>query len=253
MNNIIATIKDRKHKQNKSHTLSSEKNLLEEFKQEVSMVDLTLDELHNRNVFLLIDQSGSMAKQDAANSDLSRWDSLREMVMGHVNSIFKKKITDSISICLFSRNKFNNEIFKVRNISQVENIFREHEPDQATFIVPTLKHFLDIYFDEEDQPKPQPAFFIIYTDGQFDDREEFEELIKATCKKLDDQRHIKIFIIGVGSEIKNKINKDYFEKLNKNAINNKNKHGKPCDIVGFDIADEMENILKVLENELKQK
>jgi DNA-binding Xre family transcriptional regulator len=236
----------------KNSDLMALKNTIqEENVQGVSMTVPQLNEIYNRDVFLLIDQSGSMCKQDAADSDLSRWESLQEMVMSHVDRILRGKISDFVSIFLFSRNKLKDETFKVKSASEVEDIFNEHRPDQATFIVPTLKYCLDKCFDKE-QPKPRTAFLIVYTDGQFNDTEDFEELIKSTCKKLDDQRRIKILIIGVGSEIKNKINRDYFDKLNKNVKGNKDNSGQSCDIVGFAIADEMGDIIEVLEDELKQ-
>lgn len=65
-------------------------------------------ELTETDVFILIDQSGSMTKQDAAESTLKRWDSLKEIVMSHLDMILNKKdsqqekVCDSIYLDLFS-------------------------------------------------------------------------------------------------------------------------------------------------------
>ncbi|MHC5719705.1 MAG: hypothetical protein ACYTX0_48610, partial [Nostoc sp.] len=56
----------------------------------------------------------------------------------------------------------------------------------------------------------------------------------------------------VGSEIKSEKNRKIFEDLNRNAKNNEDKNGNKCDIVGFALADEMEDIIQVLKDELQQ-
>lgn len=89
---------------------------------------------------------------------------------------------------------------------------------------------LNKWFDSRDNSQSQGAFFIIYTDGQFDDTSKFEELVRSTCLKLDDDRIIKIIVIGIGKDI----DKLYFEQLDKNAKNNVDKNSKPCDIVDFE-------------------
>ncbi|MEH2113358.1 hypothetical protein [Nostoc sp.] len=173
--------------------------------------------------------------------------------MSDANRILKQKISDSISLCFFSRNQFRNEIFEIEDPSQLENIFLENEPDRATFIEPTLKYCIyEKWLKNLPQSKTQGAFFIIYTDGIFDDKNAFKRLIRDTCKEIDNQQIIKIFIIGVGSEIKTDRIRNNFEDLNRNAKENKDKKGNPCDIVGFALADEMEDIIQVLKDELKQ-
>ncbi|MEH2051528.1 NB-ARC domain-containing protein [Nostoc sp.] len=233
--------------------LLNNKLLNKEILRENVMPDQKLGQLYNRDVFILIDQSFSMSKKDVAGSDLTRWDSLKELVMSDVNLILKQKIADSISLCFFSRNQFRNEIFEIKDPYQLENIFLENEPDRSTFIEPTLKYCIyEKWLKNISKAKTQGAFFIIYTDGVFDDKNAFERLIRDTCKEIDNQQIIKIFIIGVGSEIKTDMNRNNFEDLNRNAKENKDKNGNPCDIVGFALADEMEDIIQVLKDELKQ-
>ncbi|MFN6559368.1 MAG: NB-ARC domain-containing protein [Nostoc sp. ChiSLP01] len=232
--------------------LLNKKLVNKEVLQENFMAHQKIGQLYKRDVFMLIDQSFSMSKKDVVGSDLTRWDSLRELVMSDANRILKQNISDSISLYLFSRNELKKEIFQIEDPQRIENIFSENEPDRSTFVVPTLKYCIDKWRDNRSQTKTQGAFFIIYTDGVFDDKNAFEKLIRETCREIDNQQIIKIFIIGVGSEIKTESNRNDFEALNKNAKNNIDKNGKLCDIVGFALADEMEDIIQVLKDELQQ-
>lgn len=220
--------------------------------QEHNMVD-PLSTIYNRDVFILIDQSGSMTKQDAADSNLKRWDSLKEIVMSHADMILdqkdsqQEKICDSIYLDLFSRSKLRREPHQIKKASQVENIFLENRPDTSTFVVPALNRAIDFWFDSRTQSKTQGAFFIIYTDGQFDDTKAFETLIEETCKKIDDERVIKIIVVGIGKDI----DVEYFQNLNNNLQGNVDKNGNPCDIFVFELETEMEDIIELMECEIK--
>jgi hypothetical protein len=221
--------------------------------QEHHMLD-PLSNIYNRDVFILIDQSGSMTKQDAADSTLKRWDSLKEIVMSHVDMILDKKdsqqekICDSIYLDLFSRSKLRREPHQVKKAAQVENIFLENRPDTSTFVVPALNRAINFWFDNRAQSTTQGAFFIIYTDGQFDDTKAFETLIQETCKQIYDERVIKIIVVGIGKDI----DVEYFQNLNNNLQGNVDKNGNPCDIFVFELETEMEDIIELMEREIKQ-
>ncbi|MDZ8034957.1 AAA-like domain-containing protein [Nostoc sp. DedSLP04] len=220
--------------------------------QEHNMVD-PLSTIYNRDVFILIDQSGSMTKQDAADSTLKRWDSLKEIVMSHVDMILDKKdsqqgkICDSIYLDLFSRSKLRREPHQIKKTAQVENIFLENRPDTLTFVVPALNRAINFWFDNRAQSKTKGAFFIIYTDGQFDDTKAFETLIQETCKQIDDERIIKIIVVGIGKDI----DVEYFQNLNNNLQGNVDKNGNDCDIFVFELETEMEDIIELMEREIK--
>jgi hypothetical protein len=91
----------------------------------------------------------------------------------------------------------------------VEDIFLENRPDANTFVVPTLRHCFDIWLNGREkvtiqdikEGKAKGAFFIIYTDGQFDDPLAFEEFIQEASLRIDDQRIVKILIIGLGKGV----------------------------------------------------
>jgi von Willebrand factor type A domain len=206
----------------------------------------------NRDVFVLLDQSGSMTKPDTEGK-LKRWDSLREQVMSHVDRIVSynvdgENICSSIKIFLFSKKRVKDEYFTVNNVSQVENIFLENRPDSTTFVEPTLNSCLEEWFKQRTESKTQGALFIIYTDGQFDDTVDFENLVKRTCAKLDNQNIIKIFIIGVGKDI----DEEYFQKLDNNLKTNVDRHNNSCDIVGFSLANEIDDIIEMIDKEFRQ-
>lgn len=109
----------------KKLTPFSNKLLNKEIFQENFMADQKLNPLSNRDVFMLIDKSYSMSKKDVAGSDRTRWDSLEESVMSDLNKIIQEKIYDSILLCFFSRNQFNDsEIYEnIEDPDQIENIF----------------------------------------------------------------------------------------------------------------------------------
>ncbi|HEY9739155.1 MAG TPA: hypothetical protein V6C90_01565 [Coleofasciculaceae cyanobacterium] len=91
----------------------------------------------------------------------------------------------------------------------MEDIFLENRSDANTFVVPTLRHCFDTWLNgrgkvtvqDIKEGKAKGAFFIIYTDGQFDDPLTFEEFIQEASLRIDDQRIVKILIIGLGKGV----------------------------------------------------
>jgi len=55
--------------------------------------------VYNRDVFFLIDRSGSMAKIDEKTGRKKRWDYLQETVFGHVEEILNEEDPDWGKIC----------------------------------------------------------------------------------------------------------------------------------------------------------
>jgi von Willebrand factor type A domain len=226
-------------------------SLAEESNVEEKLMFYQSNIISNRDVFILLDRSGSMTKADTEGK-LKRWDSLKEQVMSHVDRILSydvdgEKICSSIQIFLFSKKRVKDEYYTVKNVGQVENIFLENIPVSTTFVEPTLNRCLEEWFKQRTESKTQGALFIIYTDGQFDDTVDFENLVKRTCTKLDNQNIIKIFIIGVGKDI----DEEYFQRLDNNLKTNVDKHKNSCDIVGFSLANEIEDIIEIIDKEFR--
>lgn len=213
--------------------------------------------LLNRDVYVLIDRSESMNIIDDKLLELSRWELLvGENLRGDIRKIlgYKKqidnkeeKICSSIKVFLFSRNRVGYN-FEIETIEDLNKNFEGLEPDSTSIIFPTLKHCIDDWLGNGHQ-HGKNALILIYSDGQLTDTKKFQMLISETCKELEDQDELKIIMIGFGKDAIE--NRDYYEKLDTNLQSNKDKNGKECDIFGFAMVDEMEDIIDVITQEIE--
>lgn len=202
----------------------------------------------NRDVYILIDQSGSMVRKDEETGGKVRWEFLTELLESHIYSILKTKVNgepicEDIILTFFSVNKVCEVNKYITDAGQIASVFEENMPNGNTFIVPTLEKTINTWFDKRED---RGGFIIIYTDGQFDDRDKFETLIKQTCGRLESQEDLKIIIIGLGSEVDEK----FYIKLDKNVSKFKDNGGKDCNLVVFDVVNQMENIIELLDRQL---
>jgi len=202
----------------------------------------------NRDVYILIDQSGSMVRKDEETGGKVRWEFLTELLESHIYSILKTKVNgepicEDIILTFFSVNKVCEVNKYITDAGQVVSVFEENMPNGNTFIVPTLEKTINTWFDKREG---RAGFIIIYTDGQFDDRDKFMNSIKQTCGRLETEDDLKIIIIGLGRELDEK----FYIKLDQNVSNFKDNGGKECNIVVFDVVNQMENIIELLDRQL---
>ena len=231
----------------------------EEALQEGIMVD-PLSRIYNRDVFMLIDQSASTLKKDGGEK--SRWKLMEELVTGHVATILDRddgseaqiKICEQIFIATFNLNKFRGNFYLISDAEQVEDIFLENRPDANSFVVPTLRHCFNMWLNGQEkvsvqdikEGKAKGAFFIIYSDGQFDDPLAFEQFITEATQKVDDDRLVKILIVGLGKGV----NVKYFDSLDMRKY--KNAKSEDCNIVVFDLAENLdEGIIEMMQRQLR--
>lgn len=228
----------------------------EDFLQEGIMADKrpNIEKIYSRDVFMLLDQSGSMVRTDGREN--KRWKLLEERVMAHVDAIFEagkekgEPICEEIVITTFNVDEFKSSLYSVTEPSQVEDIFLENRPTGNTFVVPALikcrqkwlKGREKLTVEEVNNGAAKGAFFIIYTDGQFDDREAFEEFLKNTCLRVDDSRIFRIIILGIGKDV----NVKYFDDVHYNIQENKDSRGQKCNVVIFDLADNEPNLIDMM-------
>lgn len=242
------------------------KNIMESIKQKLSYKeeDMSNNELYDRDVYILVDRSFSMNKTDP-DMDNTRWQMLaEEKLASDVWEILQnrqvnqqlKSISDKVSIYLFCDNREGLcfEIEKSDNSESIakaiNNIFEEESPYGSTFICPTLEVCFKDWL-EHGRKNNRKAFIIIYTDGKLSDGKRFEKLIQEVCEKIENQNEIKIIVIGVGNEIKEKDNLEYWRKIDNNLQGNKDSQGRTCDIIVFDIIDQKpltETLKKELNN-----
>jgi hypothetical protein len=214
--------------------------------------------VYNRDVFFLIDRSGSMILPDAKTGGMKRWDYLQETVLGHVYEILSEedpdcgKICDEITLYFFNSNQRPGRVYTLRDASQVQDIFRakENKPGGTTYIALTLQEAVDTWLANRTDEKG--AFLVIYTDGKLDDRDEFVNVIGETCGRINSQDDIKILLIGVGSEVDNEATIDFYVGLDAGAKKFRSKQGELCNIFVFDLIDDVmdEGLIFALKRQL---
>ena len=207
---------------------------------------MTSAKVFNRDVYILIDQSATMDKVDPGKPK-SRWELLAENVQGDINNLMRdrngRKVCDTINLYLFSRNRKGRKFSIDANSNIKANVFEENFPDANTFISKTLAACIQDWTQvSKTEANQNGAFILIYTDGMLDDRPDFEKQVRQISDELNDTNELKIFMIGVGEDVK--INVKPFLDLDFNLSRNKN------NIFVFDLADEMEDIMELLDRQL---
>ncbi|MDY6806343.1 MAG: AAA-like domain-containing protein [Cyanobacteriota bacterium] len=212
-----------------------------------------LDDIKNRDVYILIDQSGSMVRKDGLKQ--SRWKLLEEKLLGAVGEILDKEVCQEVKVTVFNQPFYKNILKAINDPEQIEDIFEENRPASNSFVVPTLRACFEKWLQGREQITAQDvetdvakgAFFIIYTDGQFDDDPPVEDCIKDLCAKVDDHRIFKILIIGIGKGV----NETYFDNLDRNLFNVTDMNGKPRNVVVFEMENEHESITEMMDRQLR--
>lgn len=206
--------------------------------------------LYNREVFILIDRSGSMVRKDGDTGSQTRYEYLAEIVEGHISAILGKyadmvnktgeKICDRLQVHFFSRAKATPHPIIIKDASEVWKLFVENQPKTKTFIGPTLEYCVKSWLG--DRPSNgKGAFFLIYTDGQFDDEERFIDCIASACANISDRKEVKFFVLGLGEEI----DREHFLALDFNLYKLMN-----FNVFVFDLVNEVDDIIELLSRQL---
>ncbi|MDY7004792.1 MAG: hypothetical protein SWX82_12770 [Cyanobacteriota bacterium] len=149
----------------------------------------------------------------------------------------------------FSPNRPSTVIRTIQDDSQVADIFKNNQPNSNTFLAPTFQKIVEQWFGT--RMTNEGGFIIIYTDGEIDDRDTFVNYVEQTFRKLNSQDELKIVIFGFGSDINN--DPRFYLELDANTGDFRDKNGKLCDIIVFDLLDKMDDgnsIIDLLNREL---
>ncbi|KAM3097288.1 LuxR C-terminal-related transcriptional regulator [Phormidesmis sp. 146-35] len=206
--------------------------------------------IYDRDVFILIDQSGSMVRKDADTGNQTRYSYLQEIIEGHVFAILSaqnkpcrrtaQKICDRISVYFFNRNQAPATPTIVTDAGQIQTLFTQNPPRNNTVISPTLQTCLDTWV-AEGKRNDRGAFFLIYTDGLFNDETQFIDCIAKACTQIEHHKMIKIFVLGVGKDL----DIEHFLELDFNTYDR-----MPFDIFVFDLVNELDDITELLKRQL---
>jgi len=249
---------------------------LPQLQEDINMPDINT--IYNRQVFMLIDQSGSMKKKDGG--ERTRWERLQEEIEGYLSVIIDKrdpsgqKICDSIEVATFNVKGKELESRALNTADQVADLFFENEPFGTANVTSVLKGLIDLWLDgkelitkeDVEAGRAKAALFIISVDGQFDDAKVFANLIRDTAKKIDNEKIVKFIIIGLGDEVSNVRFFDEFD-INKQPTgavkaNGKNEYktlfylstGAEANIGVFELKENISggnDFIKLLERQIK--
>ena len=215
-------------------------------REDINQQDLESCSLYNRDVFVLIDSSGSMVRKDADTGTQTRYEYLAEVVEGQVAAILSRsemncgRICDRVFLYFFSQAKGEPHPIIIDDASQVWPLFNENRPKTKTFIGPTLEHCIKTWLRRR-KSEQRGAFFIIYTDGQFDDEDHFYNCIASVCAQIENHRDVKFFVLGLGQDI----DIEHFLALDFN-VNSKMRFN----VLVFDLVNEVDDIIELLSRQL---
>ncbi|MGV0028009.1 LuxR C-terminal-related transcriptional regulator [Phormidesmis priestleyi] len=206
--------------------------------------------IYDRDVFILIDQSGSMVRKDADTGNQTRYSYLQEIIEGHIFAILSaqnqpchrtaQKICDRISVYFFNRNQTSAEPTIITDAGQIQALFAQNPPRNNTVISPTLQTCLDTWI-KDGKRNDRGAFFLIYTDGLFNDETQFIDCIAKACTQIEHHKMIKFFVLGVGKDL----DIEHFLELDFNTYDR-----MPFDIFVFDLVNELDDITELLKRQL---
>jgi Bacterial regulatory proteins, luxR family len=215
-----------------------------------SIKESKFETIYDRDVFILIDQSGSMVRKDTDTGNQTRYSYLQEIVEGHVFAILSaqnkpcrktaQKICDRLSVYFFNRNPAPAEPTIITDAGQIQDLFAQNPPRNNTVISPTLQICLDTWL-EQGKRHDKGAFFLIYTDGLFNDEAQFIDCIAKACTQIEHHKMIKIFVLGVGKDL----DVEHFLELDFNTYDR-----MPFDIFVFDLVNELDDITELLKRQL---
>jgi len=206
--------------------------------------------LQQREIIILYDKSGSMTssdndpRQDSTlnNSNWTRWDSAKIAITSILELALSFDMNNTIDIMAFPGNKNNNifsfgqyifNINQIKNIFEIEEIFRNTFPQDTTPLAEALtylrKNKLDMLLEEK-----QSFTVVIMTDGipnnENNVKEFFANLIKDHKLYDEKNKYLAAFsFVQIGND--NSASK-FLESLDDNMINYlRQKNISPVDII----------------------
>jgi hypothetical protein len=208
--------------------------------------------LQQREIIILYDKSGSMGSIDNdptkdstlnSNNNWTRWDSAKIAITAIMELALSFDKNNEIDIMafpgskksnVFSFGKYSFNINKIKNISEIEKIFRDTYPSDTTPLGEALTYLRQNKLDALLKEK-QPFTVIIMTDGTPDNQENvkefFAKLIKDYKLNTEQNKHLAAFsFVQIGdddnaSQFLESLDDDMATYLKKKGINT------PVDII----------------------
>lgn len=194
---------------------------------------MNADGLKNREIYLVIDKSGSMATQDCTGGK-SRWDYMKESVTA-IAKLVAPYDPDGLTVIPFANS------FKVyENVlpDVVNNIFAENTPMGGTDLAGVLAEVFSRHAAQKKSGslKENGSLILVATDGQPNDKEAAKKNITNFSKTLDKDEECGILFIQVG---KDGDAAKFLAELDDELVA---KYGAKFDIVDTKSFDQVENM-----------
>lgn len=159
-------------------------------------VKATETQLKDRDFTLIVDKSGSMQTNDTPLG--TRWKAAFETTLGLAHKMAQFD-PDGLTLYLF-----NSAFKRHENVvpTNVENVWKEHDPAGGTNLTAVLKDSLDNYFYRKERKltKANGEMMLIVTDGVPDDEAGVRKVIIDATKKMDRDSELGILFLQVGKD-----------------------------------------------------
>jgi Mg-chelatase subunit ChlD len=198
-------------------------------------MSVNLENLKNRDYYLVLDKSTSMETKDCGTvaSPKSRWEAAKELTIGMANRC-QEYDPDGITVVPFAdKHKFYANTVP----SVVEKIFKENFPSGSTNLAPPLQACFDDYLKAKKAgtAKANGAVVVVVTDGQPGDGDDVARAIVAHTKKLDNREEFGISFLQIGQD---EGARDFLKRLDSHLSS----EGAKLDIVNTKTMDELGDV-----------
>jgi hypothetical protein len=157
-----------------------------------------LARLHNRDYYIVLDKSGSMADAVSASNPKSRWDYCKE----ETRLITKKLSEFDPDGCTFVPFSGKPHVYANTTPDTIDKIFTENWPSGGTDLAAALQVCFEDYYAQK-KAKTQKAngiMIVVITDGVPDDEDAVAKGIVKFSKTLDHDDEAGISFLQVGED-----------------------------------------------------
>lgn len=157
------------------------------------------EQLKNRDVYVIVDATGSMGFNKDTRSGASRWKAAEEGTCGLVQKLTEYD-PDGLTLYRFAGNFERTD--HVKDASSVIEMFKKDPTGSSTVLAPVLKNAFDDYFANKaaGKAKANGALVLVVTDGKVDDQDAVAKLIAETSGKIDKDEELGIQLLQIGQD-----------------------------------------------------